>query len=118
MRLFNIALVVLTISSVQKTSVYGAPAALASTFSAISSQEKHPLEAHKSWDLHLGRTFTKTNPMESKVENMERKLSGLDDVMAQDQDDVPYEIVRKKPKKHIPFAGGDTMHGKEGILTK
>jgi len=57
------------------------------------NHRKHPLEDDKSWDLHQGRSL--------KVVQKKKET----------EDDTPYIIVHKKPKKHIPFAGGDTTHG-------
>ena len=117
MKIFNIvfAVAVLAINGKARYEVYGSSISLTSpTHSYVKAQNKHPLEARKSWELHLEleRSLANNNSMRKKGETTERKLSNsslLDDLMA--EDDTPYEIKHKKPKKHIPFAGGDTVHG-------
>lgn len=52
--------------------------------------DRHPLEEASSWASHMQR----------------RRLQE-----AGEEEDTPYTIKHKKPKKHIPFAGGDTTHG-------
>lgn len=71
--------------------------ALAATIGkAQGGSQRHPLEDVKSWDLHGRRTLLEDNPIPGDGE---------------DEEDTPYTIKHKKPKKHIPFAGGETTHG-------
>ncbi|CAB9521856.1 Ectonucleoside triphosphate diphosphohydrolase [Seminavis robusta] len=58
----------------------------------LASAVRHPLEESISWELHV------------------RRLEGGEEE-PEDEEDTPYTIKHKKPKNHIPFAGGDTTHG-------
>jgi len=103
MRITNIVFAVLVIFGNSKNVLNGF--VVPSTLSGIITNEKHPLEDRKSWDLHVERSLT------GDVRRMlsDPTLPIKDDVMGLDA--VPYTIKHKKPKKHIPFAGGDTIHG-------
>jgi len=82
---------------------------------------KHPLEDHQSWDLHVSRQLIAVG--EATIEgdiNLRRLVEETtdasppkDEASAENAEnsDMPYTIKHKKPKKHIPFAGGDTTHG-------
>jgi hypothetical protein len=73
---------------------------------------KHPLEDHESWDLHVSRQLIAVG--EATIEgdiNLRRLVETTDASPPKDEADTPYTIKHKKPKKHIPFAGGDTTHG-------
>jgi hypothetical protein len=85
---------------------------------------KHPLEDHESWDLHVSRQLIAVG--EATIEgdiNLRRLVETTDapDDASPPKDEAyyenaanpetPYTIKHKKPKKHIPFAGGDTTHG-------
>ena len=82
---------------------------------------KHPLEDHQSWDLHVSRQLIAVG--EASIEgdiNLRRLVEETtdasppkDEASSQNAENsaMPYTIKHKKPKKHIPFAGGDTTHG-------
>lgn len=82
---------------------------------------KHPLEDHQSWDLHVSRQLIAVG--EATIEgdiNLRRLVEETtdasppkDEASAENAEnsDMPYTIKHKKPKKHIPFAGGDKTHG-------
>jgi hypothetical protein len=69
-------------------------------------QQRHPLEDITSWELHQQRTQQHQQPSEHR-----RQLAEYVTVTDDEDADTPYIIKHKKPKSHIPFAGGDTTHG-------
>ena len=87
----------------------------------FSVGNKHPLEDRKSWDFHAKRYQAGAGDKQREdiiaSANVRRFLEAVSDSPPEDERTVsetqslPYSIKRKKPKKHIPFAGGDTTHG-------
>ena len=80
------------------------------------SLEKHALEDKTSWDLFKRRQGLKTDGISVDGPHRQLKKQKNDTAPAIDHDkptdeDTPYTIQHKKPKKHIPYAGGDTTHG-------
>ena len=78
------------------------------------SNQKHPLENKKSWELELERRRSRSNNNKEATassQGQRRKLSSYVVVEDQADEDAPYTILHKKLKRHIPFPGGDTAHG-------
>lgn len=67
-----------------------------------STLERHPLEDKQSWDQYRRRFLN---------QQTHRQLSKYVKISSESSEDVPYTIMHKKQKQHIPFAGGDTTHG-------
>jgi hypothetical protein len=109
--------VCLTYAVVVYGSSFSAAAAVTATSSSSSSlHPKHPVEDIKSWQLHLERTKQTPAAAAGSVSGgfLHRKLQATvstDESENDAEDNTPYTIVHKKPKKHIPFPGGDTSHG-------
>lgn len=85
-------------------------------FSSRNHNEKHPLEDRKSWDLHIARQLGEKEPIVNPNATVRRFLgtNAADTNPPQDESSseiLPYSVKHKIPKKHIPFAGGDTTHG-------
>ena len=91
---------------------------------AFSANDKHPLEDRKSWDLHVtrqlapeaedgdaGRDDIIGNANARRFLQAVAEDSPPEDEAPENTVPLPYSIKHKKPKKHIPFAGGDTTHG-------
>jgi hypothetical protein len=100
--------------------------ALAGVGSSLSlkDNDKHPLENHESWDLHVSRQLIAVGDATIGGDINLRRLVGTtdtpddasppkDEAYYENEGDpeTPYTIKHKKPKKHIPFAGGETTHG-------
>jgi len=87
----------------------------------FSVGNKHPLENRKSWNFHVKRhqadSYDKQREGIIASANVWRFLEAVSDSPPEDErnasetQSLPYSIKRKKPKNHIPFAGGDTTHG-------
>lgn len=103
------------------------------------THQMHPLEDPTSWDLHMGRRKAQQQADTSSNSPPRRFLQkataatasisasastvgitfDADDRENDDDDNdnddhawkLPFKVEHKKPKNHIPFAGGDTTHG-------
>jgi hypothetical protein len=83
--------------------------------------QKHPLEDLESWRLHVARLEGREPSTQAGGRRRHRRLVAEGDESAVDAaaggesgtagDDTPYTVMHKKPKTHIPYAGGDTTHG-------
>jgi hypothetical protein len=82
-------------------------ALLMPTMPQQQQQQPHPLEDATSWNLHVQRRQLKSSGDDDDGYNE----SAYGDYSDNSSEDTPYTIEHKKPKKHIPFAGGDTTHG-------
>jgi hypothetical protein len=98
----------------------GVEASKSTNRNVIRRMTKHPLEDTKSWQLHLDRLEgNESEEDQRRRQNQRRRLSSQDDDStgadggggSGNDDDTPYTIQHKKPKKNIPFPGGETTHG-------
>jgi len=104
------------------------------------THEMHPLEDPTSWDLHMGRRKAQQQQQQANTSSsspprrfLQKATAATASISASastvgitfdaddrendddDNDDhawkLPFKVEHKKPKNHIPFAGGDTTHG-------
>jgi hypothetical protein len=109
------AVVVAAVAASLVGAAVGVEASKSTNQNVIHRMTKHPLEDTKSWQLHLNRL----EGNESEEDQQRRHLSSHDDDSTEagggsgggNDDDTPYTIQHKKPKKNIPFPGGETTHG-------
>lgn len=76
------------------------------------NNNKHPLEDKKSWNHHVSRQLKLVAGSDTISEvDHDDSAAATPPAPTPDDDLTPYTIKHKKPKQHIPFAGGDTTHG-------
>lgn len=98
------------------SSLFGGGNSNAHVAAAAEEQRRHPLEDVKSWELHQQRRRQqkqqqKVDVLTAATMSLQNRQLAYETVQEATGDDAPYTIKRKKRKKHIPFAGGDTGHG-------
>ena len=73
---------------------------------------KHPMEDKQSWNLELDRrSHDSQGEAEEEEQPIRTRKLGKYVKVVEDDGDLPYQIMHKQLKDHIPFPGGDTMHG-------
>ncbi|KAG7370737.1 GDA1/CD39 nucleoside phosphatase family protein [Nitzschia inconspicua] len=85
-----------------------------------SKEAKHPLEATKSWELHVDRRQSSNSAEPPPPRRILKKFksvksdegeNGVFEYSQTNNLDVDFEISHKPQKGKIPKAGGSTMHG-------